>query len=397
VRSLYLTSDHVAFRQQVRHFLATEVIPFADRWENERSLPRSIWQQLGRRGFLGLNHPKEYGGTEKDFFSSVVFLEELGRAGYGGFRASVSVHAYMATHYIERNGSDALKRGYLTPAIAGEKLGALGITEPGAGSDISRLEMAAVRDGGQYVLNGTKAFTTNGITADFFTLVVRTGPRKATELGATGLSVVVVDASTPGIERRKLEKLGWHCSDTADLTFRNVRIPATNLVGTLDHGFYYVMRGFQLERLVAAILALGEMEFCLGQTLPYLTQRKAFGSELSSFQAIRHRMADLLTDVEATRQLIYHAAWLYERGELPVSECSMAKLKATELGQLVVNECVQFFGGLGVLEGTGIARMYRDMRMNTIAGGTSEIMRDIIAQSGMDRVDFRCANEGTSE
>jgi acyl-CoA dehydrogenase len=386
--SLYFTNNHNIFRESLRKFISEEVIPFAEHWEDERCIPKNIWQKMGQLGFLGINYPKAYGGSEMDFFFSVVFLEELGRTGYGGFRAAVSVHQYMATYYIAHAGSDQLKRKYLFPAITGEKLAALGITEKNAGSDISQIQTSAICDDDYYVVNGAKSFITNGTTADFITLAVRTTPlnNDKPKRGATGISLLVIDTDAEGLSTKKLDKIGWHCSDTAELYFENVRVPKENLIGTLNYGFYYIMQGFQLERLVAGILALGGIDYCLEVTRKYIAQRKVFGHPLTNFQVLRHRIADLMTEVEATRQLVYHTAWLYQQGELPIAKCSMAKLKATELANRVVDECLQFHGGYGYLEDYSIARMYRDTRVGTIAGGTSEIMREIIAQATIDEI-----------
>jgi alkylation response protein AidB-like acyl-CoA dehydrogenase len=384
MKSLYFTPKHNIFRETIHEFISQEVLPFADNWEDNQCIPKEIWQKMGQRGFLGIHYPKAYGGSELDFFFSVVFLEELGRTGYGGFRAAVSVHEYMATYYIAYAGSDELKRKYLSPAIAGEKLSALGITEPNAGSDLSKIQTSAVLDGNNYIVNGVKTLITNGMTADFVTLAVRTTPKTTSKRGNTGISLLVMETDSEGFSTQKLNKIGWHCSDTAELYFKNVLVPKENLIGKLNYGFYYIMKCFQLERLSAAILALGGIDRCLEVTLQYLAQRQAFNTPLTKFQAIRHRIADLVTEVEATRQLIYHTAWLYQQGELPIAECSMAKLKATELANRVVDECLQFHGGYGYLEKSSIARMYRDTRVGTIAGGTSEIMREIIAQITID-------------
>jgi len=385
MKSLYFTLEHDIFREKIRDFMSREVLPFADNWEDEKCIPKQIWQKMGQMGFLGINYPKAYGGLEIDFFFSVVFLEELGRIGYGGFRAAVSVHEYMATYYIAHTGSDELKHKYLSPAIAGEKLGALGITEPNAGSDLRGIQTNAVLDGNDYIVNGVKTLITNGTTADFVTLAIRTMPlQPTTKQGNTGISLLVVDTNAEGFHTKKLDTIGWHCSDTAELYFKNVRVPRENLVGKLNYGFYYIMQCFQLERLSAAILALGGIDRCLEVTLQYIAQRKSFNSPITQFQALRHRIADLVTEVEATRQLIYHTAWLYQQKELPIVQCSMAKLKATELANRVVDECLQFHGGYGYLEKSLIARMYRDTRVGTIAGGTSEIMREIIAKLTLD-------------
>jgi acyl-CoA dehydrogenase len=385
VRSPYFSAEHVAFREHVRAFLDREVAPLADDWERAGEIPRAIWQKLGRAGFLGLHHAKDHGGSQRDVFYSIAFLEELGRTGYAGFRGSVSVHSYMATHYVATAGSDELRRKYLQPAIAGDMIAALAITEPQAGSDLAQIQTTAERQGDFYVVNGTKTFITNGTTADFITLAVRTEPASATaRRGATGISLLIVDRQSEGLRSHRLNKVGWHCSDTAELHFENVRVPAANLIGKLNHGFFYIMQGFQLERLAAATLALGGIDRCLDDTRRYMKQRHVFGAPLTRLQALRHRIADLVTEAEATRQLIHHTAWLYQQGELPMAACSMAKLKATELANRTVQECLQLHGGHGYLEGSAIARMYRDSPVGTIAGGASEIMRDLIAQLVLD-------------
>lgn len=386
MKSPYFTSEHDRFREFVRQFIRQEVVPVADKWEQERSIPREIWQKLGQLGLLGLHYSTEYGGSQKDFFFSLVFLEELGRSGYAGFRVAVAVHAYMATYYLAHAACEELKRCYLASAITGEKISALAITEPGAGSDLSQLQTTALLDGDTYVVNGTKRFVANGTTADFIILAVRTAPASESKRGATGISLIVLDTSAEGVHVKPLQNLGWHCSDTAEIHLENVRVPVSNLIGKASYGFYYIMWGFQLERLVAGALALGGSEACLDLTRQHLAQRQVFGQTLSHFQSIRHRFADLVTEVASARQLIYYAAWLYQHHQmdLPVLECSMAKLKSTELANRVVDECLQFHGASGYMASHPIARMYRDMRAGTIAGGASEVMRDLIAQIAID-------------
>lgn len=384
MKSPYFNLEHDRFRESVRQFITQDVLPYADEWERNRCIPKPVWQKMGQLGFLGLHHLKGYGGSQLEFFYSAVLLEELGRTGYAGFRVAVAVHAYMSTYYLTHAGNDQLKHRYLTPAIRGEKVSALAITEPQAGSDLSQLQTTAVRDSDNYIVNGTKKFVANGTTADFIVVAVRTSSATGSKRGATGISLIVVDTASEGLSAKRLDSLGWHCSDTAEVHFRDVRVPSSNLLGKLDYGFMYIMQGFQLERLVAALLALGEIDLCLEITCSYLFQRRVFGSPLGHFQALRHRMADIITEVEATRQLVYYTAWLYQQGELPVAECSMSKLKATELANRVVNACLQLHGARGYLEANPIARMYRDTRAATIAAGTSEIMREIISQIAID-------------
>lgn len=384
MHSPYFTQDHELFRQTVREFLKNEVKPHADEWEQAQRIPRSIWQKMGELGFLGINFPEKYGGAEADFFYSVVFLEELGRTALGGFAAAVAVQQYMATAHIFNVGSEELKQQYLTPSIQGQKIGALAITEPNTGSDVSAIRTCAVRNGKHYIVNGSKTFITNGVYGDFATVAVKTEP----EAGVDGVSLIVIDCDANGFSARKLKKMGWHCSDTAEVSFDEVCVPAANLIGQENMGFYYIMESFQLERLVAAAQSIGGCEYCLEITLKYITEREAFGRPVAKFQAIRHRMADLATELEAARQLTYHAAWLYDKGEHAVKECSMAKLLTTELSNKIVDACLQFFGGYGYMAEYEISRLYRDARIGTIVGGTSEIMREIIAKMMMDGMQY---------
>lgn len=380
-----MSDQHEAFREVVRAFLNDYVVPHADQWERERSIPRPAWRMMGEHGLLGLAHSTPFGGQDKDLFHSVVFLEELGRIGYGGVRASISVHAYMATHYLRKHASVELQRAYLEPAIRGNKVAALAITEWEAGSDLSRLTTSAEVSGDQLCISGTKAFITNGINADFYVLAARTArPANEAGRGNTGISLIVVDAQAPGVTLTAQEKVGWHSAGTAEIRFDKVMVPAANLIGRMHSGFMYLMRGFQLERLVAACLALGGIERCIDSTLAYVRSRQAFNGRLSDLQTIRHRLANLSTELLGARALAYHAAWMYQRDELSVKECSMAKLMATELACRAADECMQLQGARGYLADSEISRIYRDARAGAMAGGASEIMRDIIAQQVID-------------
>ncbi len=379
--SIYFTSDHDIFRQTVRRFLEEEVAPHADEWEEARAIPRSIWKRMGELGFLGISLPEAYGGTEADIFYDVVWMEELPRSMMGGFCASVGVAQYMATAHILRHGAEDLKQRFLVPSIAGQFVGALGITEPDTGSDVAAIRTTAVRDGDDYVINGSKTFITNGAGADFVTLACKTDKTA----GAAGVSLIVVEKGRPGFGvARKLDKIGWHSSDTAELSFEDVRVPAANRIGEENQGFYYIMDCFQMERLFGAMVAVGGARLCLEHTRRYVGERQAFGRPIGRFQVIRHRLADLATEIEAARQLTYHTAWLHSQGKTAIRESSMAKLYATELGKRVVDECLQFFGGFGYMEEYPIARMYRDARVGTIVAGTSEIMREIISRLLLD-------------
>ena len=382
MKSPYFNSEHLLFRQSVREFFQKEIAPHFDEWEEQQQIPRWAWKKMGDMGYLGLVHQEAYGGSNADFFYSVVFLEELARAGNGGFGCAISVHEYMALNHIGRAGSNYLKEKYLAPGIAGDQIAALGVSEPDAGSNVQGIRTSAVLEGDHYVVNGSKTFISNGYYADFITTLVKTGD---------GMSLLVIDAGSEGLHRSKLKKMGWHASDTAEIQFDNVRVPKENLVGVEGMGFYYIMDSFQLERLVGGILAVGAMDSILEITLKYMQEREAFGRPIAKYQALRHRIADLTTEVEACRQLVHHTAWLYAQGEFAVKECSMVKLHAAELQKKVADECLQMFGGYGYMEDYPICRAYRDTRVGAIAGGTSEIMREIIAKMVMDDVKYRKA------
>ncbi|NMC69586.1 MAG: acyl-CoA dehydrogenase [Myxococcales bacterium] len=375
--SVYFTPDHETFRASVRRFLEQEVAPHADRWESERRIPRGIFRRMGELGLLGILFPPEVGGAGGDLFHAVAFLEELPRSRMGGFCAAVAVQQFMATRHIWSHGSEEQKRRWVVPSIEGRAVGALAVTEPDAGSDVAALRTRAERRADGWVVNGAKTFITNGADGTFFTLAARTAPDR----GAGGLSLFVVPADAPGVRvARRLEKLGWHCGDTAELSFEDVRLPADALVGEEHAGFRYLMEAFQLERLCSAAIAVGSARLCLEETLAYARERKAFGRPIVEFQAVGHRLADLATATEAARQLTLHAAWRLAHDLPAVRECSMAKLFATETAKRVADECLQCYGGYGLMEEYPAARFFRDARPHTIVAGTSEIMREIIAR-----------------
>jgi hypothetical protein len=387
-KSLYFTEDHHLFRESLRDFFAKEVLPYIEEWEEKRQIPRDIWRKMGAMGYLGLCHEEKYGGMNADFFYSVIFLEELGKTN-AGFNTAVSVHEYMAVNHIARAGSEELKQQYLIPAIAGDKIAALAVSEPGAGSDVQAIRTTAKLEGDYYIVNGAKTWITNGTYCDFYTLAVKTDK---------GISLMVVDAESEGVTRTKLNKMGLHSSDTAEIGFADVRVPVRNLIGEEGRGFYYIMDSFQLERLVAGLSSLGGMEQTLELTLQYMAERQAFGRSINKFQALRHNIAQLAAEVEQNKQFVYHTAWLHANGEFCVKECSMVKLLSAELSKKVVDECLQMFGGYGYVEDFPICRAYRDVRVGTIAGGTSQIMREIIAKMVIDAVNYRPAyQEGEQE
>ncbi len=384
MRSIYFSEEHEMFRRSVREFVEREITPHAEEWEEQRSIPRAAWERMGSEGFLGIMFPEESGGSDADIFYAVAFLEELPRSLMGGFVAAVTVQQFIATGAILHHGSPELKEKYLRPSIAGQKIGSISISEPDIGSDVASLRTSAVRDGDHWVLNGAKMWITNGVHGDFNVVACRT----TTDGGPSGTSLIIVDRGTPGVTATPIRKMGWHSSDTAEISFENARVPAGNLIGRENMGFYYIMETFAIERIVAAATAVGACDVAVEMTLRYMREREAFGRPISRFQALRHRMADLMTELEAARQLVYQAAWLYQQGEQAITESSMAKLYATELNKRVADECLQFFGGYGYTDEYPISRFFRDARVSTIVAGTSEIMREIIAKTGIDEVRF---------
>jgi acyl-CoA dehydrogenase len=381
------TEEHKLFRQGLRDFLDREVMPNIDKWEEEQRMPKDLWPKFGEMGYFGLNYPEKYGGIDADFMYSVIFMEEISKCESGGFMILPAVQQYMSSPYIYKHGSEFLKEKYLTKVISGEWICCIGISEPGAGSDVANIQTKAIREGNHYVVNGSKTFITNGVYGDFIVAVVKTNP----ELGAAGVSLLVIDLNSEGVTRNKLKKLGWHASDTAELHFDNVKVPVENLIGDEGQGFYYLMGGLQLERLVGSIAGFASCEWAIDYTLKYMSERNAFGRPINKFQVLRHRMAQLISEVEANKQFVYHCCRLHNEGEYIVKECSMAKLLSSELAEKVMTQCLQSFGGYGFMEEYKMARAYRDCRVGTIGGGTSEIMREIIAKMVIDDTSYQRA------
>ena len=372
----FFTPDHELFRKSVRDYVATKLRPNADAWEEEGIFPRSVFQELGELGFLGIRVPESYGGSGLDFWYTTAFAEELARSTMAGLNMAVMVQTDMATPIIWEIGDDYHKRNFGVPAAKGEAIAALGVSEPNAGSDVASIRTSARADGDDYIINGQKTFITTGTRADFMTLAVRTG-----EAGYGGISLVMFPTDTKGFKvGRKLKKIGNHSSDTAELFFEDCRIPKKNLLGEENHGFYYIMRNFQGERLVAAILAVAGMQEIVEEALRYGQERKAFGRPIGSFQVWKHKFVEHLTSIEAARRLTYHACDLFNRREECTKEITMSKLFAGDLIQRVVYDCQQFYGGWGYIEEFPIARAYRDVRLITIGGGTSEIMKEILTK-----------------
>jgi acyl-CoA dehydrogenase len=374
------TDEHEMLRRTVRAFVEKEVTPHVDAWEEAGRIPREFWRRLGDLGLLGLEFPPEYGGGGADFLSSVVLGEEMARCRSGGVAFSVLVHTDMSSPWLTRYGTDAQKRAYLPGIARGETVCALGITEPGTGSDMAAIQTRAVRDGDRYRLTGSKIFITNGVYGDLYFVAARTGAGSA-ERRHAGVSMFLVERGLPGFTvSRKLDKMGMRASDTAELSFQDCPVPAANLLGEEGRGFHQLAAGLQRERIMAAVLALSGATQALEDTLAYLRERQAFGGPLGGKQALRHRVADMATEIQAARHLLYHAAARYAAGEECVTEVSMAKLFATEVANRVAYQAVQLHGGYGYMREFPVERFFRDVRLWTIASGTSEIMREIIAK-----------------
>lgn len=369
--------EHRLFRDMARAFVAQELAPHAEEWEADGAFPDDVFRRVGAMGFLGLNVASEYGGQgSRDYWLSVIWLEELARSNMAGLNMALAVQSDMATPVIHDLGSDELKSEFLAPAVRGERVAALGITEPSCGSDVAALRTTARRVGDDFIIDGSKTFITNGTRCDFVTLAVRTGGP-----GHGGISLVVVPRDCPGFRvGRVLRKVGNHTSDTAELHFDAVRVPVRYLIGEENQGFAAIMVNFQRERLAAAILATAGLSHLWELTVAYAKEREAFGRPILGFQVWRHKLVEHLTSIEASRRLLYHACGRFHEGHVDVEAVSMAKLFACDLAQRVVYDLQQLHGGYGYMEEYPIARAFRDLRLLTIGGGTSEIMKEIIGK-----------------
>ncbi len=366
--------EHEAVRQAVRQFVDQRIVPNVDQWEQAGCVPRELFREFGELGYLGIRLSEEGGGQGLDFWYTAILVEELVRCGSIGVPVSLLAHAEFATKVIDHVGSPLLIEEFVRPAAAGEMIGALGVTEPHAGSDVAALRTRAVRDGDDYVINGSKVYTTNGTIADFVTTAVRTGDE-----GHKGISLIVIPTTTEGFSSSRLTKLGTHASDTAEVAFHDCRVPARYLVGEENTGFVSIMKGFEAERLILALMATAQMRVMWEEARRYGHERSAFGHSLLGFQVWRHRLADVATTIEASEALTYRALDLYVRGEPCNGEVSMAKLFATESALDAARECAQIFGGIGYMEECLMARLHRDCLAFTIGAGSSEVLREIVA------------------
>jgi alkylation response protein AidB-like acyl-CoA dehydrogenase len=371
------TDEHEQLRESISNFAIKELAPHAEEWE-ETTFPDSVFRRMGELGFLGLDKPEQYGGQGGDYFSALVLGEAISNANSGGLAMGIAVQTDMAMPPILKFGSEEQKQQWAVPAIKGEKILCLGITEPDAGSDVKGIKTRAVRDGDEFVINGSKTYITNGHRADVIVLVTKTDP----DAGYDGFTLFLVPMDLPGVIReKKLQKLGMHASDTALLAFQDVRVPATAMLGEEGKGFYHIMWELQGERMIGAAGSVAGAQKCFDRTLEYAKEREAFGHTIGHFQVIRHKFAEMATKLEAARQLVYMTAWRFANGEYPVREISMAKLYASRVACEVADECIQIHGGAGYMKEYNVERVWRDMRLNRIGAGTDEIMLEVIGRS----------------
>mgnify|MGYP001373091278 CR=1 FL=1 len=373
----YFTIEHEMLRKAVRSFIEKEITPYVELWEQSGEFPKEIIKRMGDLGFLGLRYPKEVGGQGWDYFAGIVFAEEMARCGCGGVPMAVAVQTDMATPPIMQFGNEDQKERFLKPAIKGEKLAAIGITEPNHGSDVASIQTRAYRDGNEWVINGSKMFITNGPRADFITLVVRTSD----QTGHKGLSLILVEMDRPGISiSRKLNKVGMRSSDTAEIVFDHVRVPYENLLGEEGNGFKQIMWELQGERLISAAAAIGIAEYAYEFAYRYAKERKQFGKPIAHFQVISHLLAEMKTEIEVCREMTYAVAYRFSRGEVPSKEISMVKLACAQMAHWVADRALQICGGNGYMMEFPIQRIWRDTRLYRIGAGTDEIMKEIIAK-----------------
>ncbi|EMQ94833.1 Butyryl-CoA dehydrogenase [Xanthomarina gelatinilytica] len=387
MNSMYFTEEHQMFRESLKDFLQKEVVPHIEKWEKTGTVERFIWKKFGDMGFFGLAYPEAYGGLNLDLFYTVIFLEELQKINSGGFAANMWAHAYLAMTHVNKEGSHEIKEKYLAPSISGDKIGCLCITEPFGGSDVAGMRTTAVKKGDTYIINGSKTFITNGVYSDYLVVAAKTDP----DAGHRGMSIFIVDRETPGISATKLDKLGWRASDTAEIAFDNVVVPANQLMGEEGKGFPYIMQHFALERLIMGINAHARAEYALDYAKQYMSERTAFGKTIDQFQALRHRYAELYSEMEVCREFNYSVAYRLDKGEYVVKQATMSKLKSTKMADEVINECLQFLGGYGYMEEYPMARLLRDSRLGPIGGGTSEILREILAKMILDDKNYKPA------
>jgi alkylation response protein AidB-like acyl-CoA dehydrogenase len=369
--------EHEIFRQQCRRFVEKELAPHAMEWEEKKDFPNEVFRRVGELGCHGILIPEEYGGSSGDYLMASVWVEESTRIGSGGVVAGLGMHGLIVLPAIAKFGSEEQKRKFLIPGVRGEKIGALGLTEPVAGSDLANVRSSARREGDHYILNGSKTFITNGSRADFVLVLCKTSP----EAGYKGFSTLIVEKGMPGfIQGKPLEKLGWHAGDTAELTFDRVAVPVSHRLGDEGSGFYNAMANLEWERLIMALGVVYGAQLIFDRTKDYVLQREAFGRAIGKFQVNRHKMVEMAMEIEAARQLNYYALRRLVNGEPCAIEVSMAKIFASRMGDFVATTCLQLHGGYGYMREYEIERFFRDVRINAIGGGTSEILKEIVGR-----------------
>jgi acyl-CoA dehydrogenase len=370
------SEEHEIFRGQLRKFLEKDLIPQVMEWEVNKHYPDEVFRQVGAMGCHGILIPEEYGGSGGDYLMAAVWCEEMARLS-GGVSAGLGMHAFIVLPALSRHGTEEQKRRFLVPGVKGEKIGALGLTEPGAGSDLANIRTVARREGDHYLLNGAKTFITNGTRANFVLVLCKTDP----QAGYKGFSTLLVEKGMPGFTQGKpLEKLGWQAGDTAELTFEEVRVPVENLLGREGMGFYNAMANLEWERLIMALGTVYAAQIAFDKTKSYVLQREAFGRPIGKFQVNRHKMVDMAMEIEAGRQLSFHALRKLVNGEPCAAEVSMAKIFTARMGDFVATTCLQLHGGYGYMREYEIERFFRDLRINSIGGGTSEVLKEIVGR-----------------
>jgi len=387
MNSVYFSEEHDLFRTSLKDFLQKEVVPHIEKWEKTGTIDRFIWKKFGEMGFFGISYPEAYGGLNLDLFYTVILLEELQKIKSSGFAAAIWAHAYLAMTHLNAEGDERIKKDYLAPSIAGEKIGALCISEPFGGSDVAGMKTTAVKNGDAYIINGSKTFITNGVYADYYIVAAKTDPN----LGNKGISIFLMDTASKGVSATKLDKLGWRASDTAEIAFDNVEVPVANLMGVEGKGFSYIMQHFALERLIMAINAHARAEYAIDYTIDYMYHREAFGMKISKFQALRHTLVEHATEVEHCKVFNYAAVARLDKGEYVVKEATMAKLKSTKVADETIYSCLQMLGGYGYMEEYPLARLFRDSRLGPIGGGTSEILKEILGKMIIDNQNYEPA------
>lgn len=387
MNSMYFTEEHEAFRASFKDFLQKEVVPHIEKWEKTGTIERFIWKKFGDMGYFGLSTSEAYGGLDLDLFYTLIFLEEMQKINSGGFAAAMWAHEYLAMTHLNKEASEATKQKYLVPSVSGDMIGCLCITEPFGGSDVAGMRSTAIKQGDTYILNGSKTFITNGVYSDYLIVAAKTDPTDKYK----GISIFVVDRAAKGVSATKLDKLGWRASDTGEIAFDNVEIPVENLLGEEGKGFPYIMQHFALERLLMGVNAHARAEFAVDYAINYMKERTAFGKNLDKFQALRHKVAEMSSRVDMCREYNYSIAKRLDGGQYVVKEASMSKLLSTKMADEVIYDALQLLGGYGYMEEYPMARLLRDSRLGPIGGGTSEILKEIIAKMVIDKKEYKPA------